>query len=59
MKVGSQHLSDELPKLTGKVKADMSYRLISIAEARDLGVRPIPYAALIAPATRTLIPVRR
>jgi hypothetical protein len=43
LKVGTDRLKKELPKLTSEINTTPEYWLISIGEAREVGVRPIPY----------------
>lgn len=43
LKVGCDRLKQDLPKLTSETDTTPEYWLISIGEAREVGVRPIPY----------------
>jgi hypothetical protein len=67
IKVGTDRLIQETPKLSGQVPATMDYGVISIESARSIGVRPIPYTVAVegspatpttAPPTRILRPIR-
>ncbi len=51
LKVGTDRLKKELPKLTSDTDTTPEYWLISIGEAREVGVRPIPYLPDLTKAT--------
>lgn len=53
IKIGTERLITETPKLSGQEAASMDYGLISIGDARALGVRPIPYSDPAASASKT------
>lgn len=53
VKVGSTRYQKELPKLTRQVAATPDYSLISLARAREIGVRPIPYGSGSTPGAGT------